>query len=1080
MATLVEQEAGKFHLKLAEVFDNYVIATEEEAPHTQTQGLSQFNFQSQAYNEEINLRQDPFERGFATESTKKFHKKPTFHPKPSHDSDSEPELVPDPKPSRKSASNKPSSEPEPELQPELTKKKDVPRKRLADPHVNTMHTLSTPTPPPEEELVRIPKKSDKVAKKAAPVPKPQAPKPERSNFPKAQPLGNRGALPRRQLQPMSQDMLSQSQSFNESPEPKKPVLPRKREVGIKQKRVPSASESSSDEDKTVIPRKSRTKPSSRSLSNVPDKPTEETPAQKKQLSETTHFSGNFDGLPQSTKIGEMTRSELPKDRIIHDFNPNNVPQSTKICNESGRGEFNAKEAPQSTKISEKSMPSVIDAKSVPQSTKIDLRKNCSPLVPVGPVEAKLDIDLGREEACKIILRWKEVPGRLDKLMDVSLPEQLSELEARLRHENQQIKVQISSELQTLTGKMEEEFAQQMVRVTEQVQGVNANMENIFESQLKEIENEMSAFGEQNQEVKNEVHLLRGIVEKAAQSTVTNLEVIQKNLAEKLENVQRKCEENTSEITLVGKQIQNLTSLFETFLESQKTAAKSCYENGARSKESKKRKSSPFEELPLPDISNNIEGSNVPTENYEESTSYSPLSNTEQSTDDGKKNDETLSENPRKNSKKSNMNGLNKSKAPVTVAAPETAPVSSDSEIEDLFNENPTEQLLNKSSQGTGKTKASPETMDIASQPSNTSMALFGDEDDEATLTEEPATVIESQSTEAQNEEQSSIQAMSTPKRSSRNIGMPDVPISSIRPAHPDGHLQSTAMQGSYAPQPNDPLDGVIKMEPGVVPPSPIGGGTSGPFIIPSQSQSQHLPTRQMPRQSEGEIVLTLSKAERETKLMVKAFSSRFQNITFRNSMCRSITHVVAVDDATRRCNRTFKYIAGIAQGCWIVSLDWVKDSLERGFVLDEHHYEIIGDLDLDTSPNVPRMSRRHKSRRRMGKEKKGLIGDFVVRTCRPYDISLSKPNMHELLLNMGAKVVENEDELINDKDGRKGIIICHGGQNQDPAARPLSRTEALKDFSTQHNIPRVSRDWLLDCILNWSNLDVKSYILPND
>ena len=63
-------------------------------------------------------------------------------------------------------------------------------------------------------------------------------------------------------------------------------------------------------------------------------------------------------------------------------------------------------------------------------------------------------------------------------------------------------------------------------------------------------------------------------------------------------------------------------------------------------------------------------------------------------------------------------------------------------------------------------------MDIASQPSNTSMALFGDEDDEASLTEEPATVIESQSTEAQNEEQSSIQAMSTPKRSSRNIGMP--------------------------------------------------------------------------------------------------------------------------------------------------------------------------------------------------------------------------------------------------------------------------------------------------------------------
>ena len=72
----------------------------------------------------------------------------------------------------------------------------------------------------------------------------------------------------------------------------------------------------------------------------------------------------------------------------------------------------------------------------------------------------------------------------------------------------------------------------------------------------------------------------------------------------------------------------------------------------------------------------------------------------------------------------------------------------------------------------------------------------------------------------------------------------------------------------------------------------------------------------------------------------------FENVSVWNSMSKSVTHVVACGGRGHRCNRTFKYIAGIAQGCWIVSPDWVTSCLENEKMMDEEHFEIVGDLDM--------------------------------------------------------------------------------------------------------------------------------------
>uniref|UniRef100_K1PR58 Breast cancer type 1 susceptibility-like protein n=1 Tax=Magallana gigas TaxID=29159 RepID=K1PR58_MAGGI len=59
---------------------------------------------------------------------------------------------------------------------------------------------------------------------------------------------------------------------------------------------------------------------------------------------------------------------------------------------------------------------------------------------------------------------------------------------------------------------------------------------------------------------------------------------------------------------------------------------------------------------------------------------------------------------------------------------------------------------------------------------------------------------------------------------------------------------------------------------------------------------------------------------------------------------KTITHVVMITDSKNFiCDRTMKYIQGIAHGCWVLSSEWLYKSLEAGFLLPEEKYVIRGD-----------------------------------------------------------------------------------------------------------------------------------------
>lgn len=64
-----------------------------------------------------------------------------------------------------------------------------------------------------------------------------------------------------------------------------------------------------------------------------------------------------------------------------------------------------------------------------------------------------------------------------------------------------------------------------------------------------------------------------------------------------------------------------------------------------------------------------------------------------------------------------------------------------------------------------------------------------------------------------------------------------------------------------------------------------------------------------------------------------------------------VTHIICACAPRSHCPRTLKYLLGIAGKAWIVSFDWILESLEAGQVLNEDRFVVTGDeaVQLDTN-----------------------------------------------------------------------------------------------------------------------------------
>ncbi|XP_051169228.1 breast cancer type 1 susceptibility protein homolog isoform X2 [Leptopilina boulardi] len=141
--------------------------------------------------------------------------------------------------------------------------------------------------------------------------------------------------------------------------------------------------------------------------------------------------------------------------------------------------------------------------------------------------------------------------------------------------------------------------------------------------------------------------------------------------------------------------------------------------------------------------------------------------------------------------------------------------------------------------------------------------------------------------------------------------------------------------------------------------------------------------------------------------------SELVNANFISTFNSTVTHVIVkVIGQRNTTEKTLKYLQGIAYGKWIVTIDWVNDSLKNQKMLDEDKYEVVDNLTLEEGPK--------KSRLRT----KSIFEGFICLCQGPFN-DVSVADYSDLLTHMGAKILQGMEDFIdsNYKNKRKIIIL---------------------------------------------------------
>ncbi|XP_043588813.1 breast cancer type 1 susceptibility protein homolog isoform X2 [Bombus pyrosoma] len=125
---------------------------------------------------------------------------------------------------------------------------------------------------------------------------------------------------------------------------------------------------------------------------------------------------------------------------------------------------------------------------------------------------------------------------------------------------------------------------------------------------------------------------------------------------------------------------------------------------------------------------------------------------------------------------------------------------------------------------------------------------------------------------------------------------------------------------------------------------------------------------------------------------------------------KDVTHVIVKADKNNGASNTLKYLQGIVHRKWIVSYQWVVDSVKEKRLVNEEPYEVVDSKTLEEGPR--------KSRCR----EKGLFEGFCFLCIEPY-VNVSIEQYQDLLRATGAIVVDSLRALAAEKNLMKIILI---------------------------------------------------------
>ncbi|XP_029429048.1 breast cancer type 1 susceptibility protein isoform X2 [Rhinatrema bivittatum] len=193
-------------------------------------------------------------------------------------------------------------------------------------------------------------------------------------------------------------------------------------------------------------------------------------------------------------------------------------------------------------------------------------------------------------------------------------------------------------------------------------------------------------------------------------------------------------------------------------------------------------------------------------------------------------------------------------------------------------------------------------------------------------------------------------------------------------------------------------------------------------------------------------------------LLVQKFARKTQSV-FSNQITRGTTHVVMKTDADLVCERTLKYFLGIAGRKWVVSYQWIVQCFKEGRILDEHDFEVKGDIVNGRVHGGPRRARQAVDRT--------LFQDFEICCFGPFT-DMSTEHL-EWMVELGGALVIKQPYLFTQKPTLAAVVVVQ------PDASP--EKEDYEVIQRQYSATVVTREWVLDSVACYECQKFDTYLI---
>ncbi|KAH6825657.1 hypothetical protein C2S53_017629 [Perilla frutescens var. hirtella] len=177
----------------------------------------------------------------------------------------------------------------------------------------------------------------------------------------------------------------------------------------------------------------------------------------------------------------------------------------------------------------------------------------------------------------------------------------------------------------------------------------------------------------------------------------------------------------------------------------------------------------------------------------------------------------------------------------------------------------------------------------------------------------------------------------------------------------------------------------------------------------------------------------------------------------------TVTHVIASTDENGACRRTLKFLMGVLEGKWILSVQWIKACIEAGELVDEEQFEISVDIHgIRDGPKLGRLRLLNKQPKLLDGYTFYFMGDFTP-SYRGY--------LHDLVIAAGGKVL-NRKPVAGDQAMTFVIYSVELPEQANGSSVLDQRRARAEALATSAGALVASNSWIMNSIAGYRSQKV--------